>query len=51
MTAVLFTGGRVVDPSQSLDKAADVLIVDGVIEEVGGRVDVPADSDIGRRLT
>jgi len=52
MTAapLLFAGGRVVDPTQSLDLVGDVLVVDGVIRDVGARLDVPADSDIGRRL-
>ena len=52
MTAapLLLAGGRVVDPTQSLDLVGDVLVVDGVIRDVGARVDVPADSDIGRRL-
>ena len=35
---VLLRGGRVVDPSQGLDAAADVLIADGRIAEVGPRV-------------
>ena len=48
--AILFRGGRVVDPSQRLDAPGDLLVVDGVVERVGGRIDVPADSDIGRRL-
>jgi dihydroorotase len=38
MSAVLLRGGRVIDPSQSLDETADVLIVDGKIEAVGARV-------------
>jgi len=37
-TSILLRGGRVVDPSQSLDGVADVLIVDGKIEAVGARV-------------
>ena len=48
--AILFRGGRVVDPSQRLDATGDLLVVDGVVERVGGKIDVPADSDIGRRL-
>lgn len=31
----LLTGGRVIDPSQNLDQAADVLIVDGRISKIG----------------
>ena len=50
MTALLFTGGRIVDPSQKMDVTGDVLVVDGTIRDVGARVEVPSDSDIGRRL-
>jgi dihydroorotase len=32
--AILLKGGRVIDPAQSLDKTADVLIVDGVVKAV-----------------
>jgi dihydroorotase len=32
---LLLKGGRVVDPSRSFDGAADVLLVDGVVAEVG----------------
>src|SRR6478735_1020147 len=35
---LLLRGGRVIDPSQSMDGAADVLIVDGKIEAIGERV-------------
>ncbi|HVX40889.1 MAG TPA: dihydroorotase [Gemmatimonadaceae bacterium] len=38
MTDVLLRGGRVIDPSQSMDATADVLIVNGAIEAVGPRV-------------
>jgi dihydroorotase len=50
MSAILLAGGRVVDPSQLLDETSQVLIVDGEVREVGPRIDVPDDSDIGRRL-
>ncbi|MEP6494749.1 MAG: dihydroorotase [bacterium] len=36
--SVLLRGGRVIDPSQSLDQIADVLIVGEKIEAVGARV-------------
>ena len=36
--SILLKGGRVVDPSQSLDETADVLLIDGAIEAVGARV-------------
>jgi dihydroorotase len=32
--AILLKGGRVIDPAQSLDKTADVLIADGVVKAV-----------------
>jgi dihydroorotase len=38
MSSILLVGGRIVDPSQKLDKTGDVLIVDGKIEAVGERV-------------
>src|SRR5580704_7273720 len=45
MTRTLLRGGRVIDPSQSLDKVADVLIADGVIGAIGERLGVePASS-------
>ena len=36
--SILLRGGRVIDPSQSMDAVADVLLVDGRIEAVGPRV-------------
>jgi dihydroorotase len=36
--SLLLKGGRVIDPTQSLDGIADVLVVDGKIAAVGGRV-------------
>src|SRR5512146_2825022 len=36
--AILLKGGRVIDPSQSLDDTADVLLVGGKVEAVGPRV-------------
>ena len=38
MSSLLLTGGRVIDPSQRFDGAADVLIVGDRIEKVGPRV-------------
>ena len=34
---ILLAGGRVLDPSQNIDRVADVLIVDGKIELIGER--------------
>jgi dihydroorotase len=36
--SILLRGGRVIDPSQSLDGTADVLIVDDKVEAIGARV-------------
>ena len=44
---LLLRGGRVIDPSQSMDGAADVLIVDGKIEAIGERVAESASSRDG----
>ena len=35
---ILLAGGRVLDPSQNIDRVADVLIVDGKVELIGERV-------------
>ena len=39
--SMLLKGGRVVDPSQSLDAVRDVLIVDGVVAAVGTDLSAP----------
>jgi dihydroorotase len=36
--SILLVHGRVIDPSQNIDRVADVLIVDGKIESIGERV-------------
>jgi len=36
--SVLLRGGRVIDPSQSMNDVADVLVVDGKVEAIGTRV-------------
>jgi len=38
MTALLIKGGRVIDPAVGLDDDRDVLIADGVVQDVGKRV-------------
>jgi dihydroorotase len=45
MNSLLITGGRVVDPANHLDQAAEVLILNGKISGVGpaGSLKVPAD--------
>jgi len=42
----LLRGGRVLDPSQSMDDTGDLLIVDGRIEGVGGRIDGPEETEV-----
>jgi len=39
--ALLIRGGRVIDPSQSIDAIQDVLVVDGVLAEVAEGIDPP----------
>jgi dihydroorotase len=43
---VLLRGGRVVDPSQQLDRVLDVLIADGRVAEIGERVEAPEQADV-----
>ena len=43
---LLLRGGRVVDPSQSLDGVRDVLVVDGKIAGVAPEVTAPEDAEI-----
>ena len=38
---ILLRGGRVVDPSQSMDSTLDVLLVDGTVASVGAGIDAP----------
>ena len=38
---LLIRGGRVVDPSQSVDDLRDVLVVDGVVAQIGNGIDPP----------
>ncbi len=46
MKALLVRGGRVVDPSQGLDALRDLLLRDGVVAEIGERLDAGADADV-----
>jgi dihydroorotase len=43
---VLLTGGRILDPSQNLDEVGDLLVLNGKIEAVGGRVENPDDAEV-----
>ena len=38
MSRLVVRGARIVDPSQNLDEVADLVLVDGVVESVGGIV-------------
>jgi len=42
---LLIKGGRVVDPSQDLDRVMDVLLVDGKVAEVAKNVDAPPNAE------
>ncbi|HET7321199.1 MAG TPA: dihydroorotase [Longimicrobiaceae bacterium] len=41
MRPVLIRGGRVIDPSQSLNAVMDVLLADGAVAELGERLEAP----------
>jgi dihydroorotase len=43
---LLLRGGRLVDPSQGLDGPGDLLLADGRVEAVGGRVDGPEHAEV-----
>jgi dihydroorotase len=38
---LLLTGGRLVDPSQGLDAVGDLLLVDGKVQSIGGKIAGP----------
>ena len=46
MRPLLLKGGKLVDPSQRLEKIGDLLVLDGVVEEVGGSIAGPDDAEI-----
>lgn len=46
MSRLLIRNGRVVDPSQGIDQDMDVLLVDGLVEAVGGRLDASDDTTV-----
>ena len=43
---IVLKGGRVVDPSQSLDDTRDVLLLDGAVASVAAGLDAPEDARI-----
>jgi dihydroorotase len=46
MKPLLVRGGRVIDPSQQLDATRDVLLMDGVVAEVGTRIAAPDGTEV-----
>ena len=42
---ILLVGGRLLDPSQSLDESGDLLVRDGLIEEAGQGISAPDDAE------
>ncbi|MFP5287253.1 MAG: dihydroorotase, partial [Thermoanaerobaculia bacterium] len=45
MSRILIQGGRVVDPSQDLDGTLDVLIEDGAVAKIDGRIEKPENTE------
>ena len=43
---LLVRGGRVIDPKNSVDEIADVLIIDGKIAAIGRDLSVDGDEDV-----
>ncbi len=43
MSSLLITGGRVIDPANSLDAVADVLLLDGKVGAIGAEISKQAD--------
>lgn len=43
---LLLRGGRLIDPSQRLDRAGDLLVVGGTIAAVGEGVEAPSDAEV-----
>jgi dihydroorotase len=46
MRPVLLAGGTLVDPSQSLNEAGDLLLADGEIAAVGGSIEGPEEAEV-----
>ena len=45
MSTLLIHGGRIVDPSQDLDGAFDLLIEDGAVSKIDGKIKKPKDAE------
>src|SRR5689334_4715484 len=48
MGALLLTGGRIIDPSQDIDRVADLLLRDGKVVAIGESASVQGDSRVER---
>ncbi len=46
MKPILLAGGKLVDPSQKLDATGDLLIKDGRVESLGGKISAPDECDV-----
>ncbi len=46
MRPLLLKGGKLVDPSQNMNKVGDLLILDGVVEKAGGTIAGPDDAEV-----
>ena len=42
----LIKGGRIIDPSQGIDKISDLLIVDGLVKEINTSISNPRNAEI-----
>jgi len=43
---LLLRGGRIVDPSQSMDAVGDLLLRDGAVEACGGTIAAPDGAEV-----
>ena len=46
MRPVLLKGGRLVDPSEGLDRAGDLLLANGMIADTSWRIDAPHEAEV-----
>jgi dihydroorotase len=43
---LLLKGGKLIDPSQRLNKVGDLLLSDGAVQKIGGSIEGPADAEV-----
>jgi dihydroorotase len=43
---LLLKGGKLIDPSQRLNKIGDLLLSDGAVQKLGGSIEGPADAEV-----